>query len=164
MDSLFYGESERAFFSFTDVNQARRLQRPIYPRPYYEMLGEKKMKYPAKEDGEIRLLCMDVAPAGGSRNDATAISMLQMLPSSGSQYVRNVEYMETIDGGHGQDQAIRIRQLYDDLDADYVVIDTNGGNAPLAGDGMSVTRKKSGTLRWEPEWKAMYKTIVTCNA
>lgn len=125
MESLFYGESEHAFFSFTDVNSVRKIPRPIYPRPYYAILSDSKFKYPLKQANEIRLIGMDVATAGGSRNDATAISVIQMLPS-GSQYIRNVVYMETIDGGHGQDQAIRIRQLYDDFDADYVIVDTNG--------------------------------------
>ena len=126
MESLFYGESEHAFFSYTDVNSVRKLLRPLYPKPYYAMLGDSKIKYQPKQAGEIRLIGMDVATAGGSKNDATAICLLQMLPAGNTQYVRNVVYMETIDGGHGQDQAIRIRQLYDDFDADYVVIDTNG--------------------------------------
>ena len=55
--------------------------------------------------------------------------------------------METIDGGHGQDQAIRIRQLYDDLDVDYVVVDTNGGDAPPSGDSWSAARKKTRSHR-----------------
>lgn len=87
-----------------------------------------------------------------------------MVPAGGTQYIRNVVYMETIDGGHGQDQAIRVRQLYDDFDVDYVVIDTNGRDAPPIGDSRSVTRKKTGTLRWKPEWKATFKSVVTRNA
>ena len=130
MNSLFYGESERAFFSYTDINNVRRLTRPIYPRPMYQALGDSKIKYPQKEPGEVRILSMDVATAGGSRNDASAIGLLQILPTNNAQYVRNLVYMETLDGGHGQDQAIRVRQLYDDFDADYVVLDTNGELTP----------------------------------
>lgn len=164
MDSLFYGESERAFFSFSDTNSARRLTRPLYPRPMYAQLNDPKLKFPPKERGEIRLLSMDVATAGGNKNDASAISLLQILPASGAQYMRNMTYMETLEGGHGQDQAIRVRQLYDDLDADYVAIDTNGGNAPPYGDMRCEVRKKTGTLRWESEWKAGGNTPVTRNA
>lgn len=163
MESLFYGESEHAFFSFADVNSVRKVPRPIYPRPYYAILSDSKFKYPLKQANEIRLIGMDVATAGGSRNDATAISVIQMLPS-GTQYVRNVVYMETIDGGHGQDQAIRIRQLYDDFDADYVIVDTNGGNAPIHGDMNSVTRKIPETLKRESEWKVVFKKSITRNA
>lgn len=128
------------------------------------MLGDQKIKYPNKEPGEVRLIGMDVATSGGAKNDASAISVLQLLPTNNGQYVRNLVYMETLDGGHGQDQAVRIRQLYDDFDADYVVLDTNGGNAPVCGDIRSVERKESGTLRWESERKAAPKNASTRNA
>lgn len=125
MESLFYGESANAFFTYNDVNAQRRIVQPMYPKPYYSLLRNSKIKYTPKQNGEIRLLAVDVSTQGGSRNDATAITLLQMMPTS-KGYSRWVTYMETIDGGHGQAQAIRIRQLYDDLDVDYVVLDTNG--------------------------------------
>lgn len=126
MESLFFGESANAFFSFKDMNAQRKIIQPLYPKPYYDMLGDSKIKYKEKVNGEIRLLSADIATQGGSKNDATAITLLQIMPSPSGQYYRNILYMETLDGGHGQDQAIRIRQLYDDLDVDYVVVDTNG--------------------------------------
>lgn len=125
MESMFFGESTSAFFSYKDVSTQRKLILPVYPKPYYELLGDPKIKYQKKKFGEIRLLGIDVATQGGSKNDATAISLLQMMPTNYG-YSRSATYMETIDGGHGQDQAIRIRQLYDDLDCDFVVIDCNG--------------------------------------
>jgi len=126
MDSLFFGESANAFFSFENISVVRKLLRPLYPLPYYALLNDPKIKPPPKTNGEIRLLAMDIATAGGSKNDATSISLIQMVPMLNCQYTRNVLYMETIDGGHGQDQAIRLKQLYDDLEADFVVVDTNG--------------------------------------
>ena len=125
MCSEFFGESTSAFFSYKDVSTQRKLILPVYPKPYYDLLGDPKIKYQKKKLGEIRLLGIDVATQGGSKNDATAISLLQMMPTNYG-YSRSATYMETIDGGHGQDQAIRIRQLYDDLDCDFVVIDCNG--------------------------------------
>ena len=126
MESLFFGESANAFFSFKDLNDQRKIPQPLYPKPYYDILGDSKIKYKEKVNGEIRLLSCDIATQGGIKNDATAITLLQMVPSPSGQYYRNIVYMETIEGGHGQDQAVRIRQLYDDLDADYVIVDTNG--------------------------------------
>lgn len=126
MESLFWGESANAFFSYQTVDTVRKLVKPIYPRPYYALLGEQKFKPPVKQNGEIRILSMDVATSGGNKNDASSICLTQLIPLSNRQYQRNVLYLETMDGGHGQTQAIRLKQLYDDLDADYVVIDTNG--------------------------------------
>ena len=126
MESLFFGESSNAFFSFKDLNNQRKILQPLYPKPYYDILGENKIKYREKVNGEIRLLSCDIATQGGAKNDATAITLLQMVPSPSGQFYRDIVYMETIEGGHGQDQAVRIRQLYDDLDVDYVIVDTNG--------------------------------------
>lgn len=126
MESKFFGESANAFFSFKDMNSQRRLPQPLYPKPFYDILGDSKTKYREKTNGEVRLLSCDIATQGGSKNDATAITLMQIIPSPSGQYFRNILYMETIEGGHGQDQAIRIRQLYDDLDVDYVIVDTNG--------------------------------------
>lgn len=126
MESLFFGESSNAFFSFKDLNNQRKILQPLYPKPYYDILGESKIRYREKINGEIRLLSCDIATQGGAKNDATAITLLQMVPSPSGQFYRDIVYMETIEGGHGQDQAVRIRQLYDDLDVDYVIVDTNG--------------------------------------
>lgn len=128
---MFFGESTSAFFSFKDVSTQRKVGMPVYPKPFYKILGDPKIKYQTKRLGEIRLLGIDVATQGGSKNDATAISLLQMIPTSYG-YSRMATYMETLDGGHGQKQAIRIRQLYDDLDCDFVVIDTNGSGLTTA--------------------------------
>lgn len=155
MESLFWGESANAFFSYQDADRVRSIMSPTYPRPYYALLPDNKFKLTAKRNGEIRIIGMDVATAGGSKNDATSICLLEMHPTSGMAYNRSITYLETLDGGHGQAQAVRVRQLFDDFDADYIVIDTNGRNAPFYGDIGGVARKKTGTLRWEPEWKAV---------
>lgn len=127
MDSLFFGASEKAFFSFDNLDLSRKIQTAIYPIPYYRFLGENsKIKKAPKLNGEIRVLAMDIATQGGNKNDATCFSVLQMLPNGDGQYNRNLVYIETLDGGHTMDQAIRCRQLYDDLEIDYIAIDTNG--------------------------------------
>lgn len=126
MDSLFFGASENAFFSFDELDNSRKIKSPIYPFPYYTLVLDTKIKPIPKINGEIRVMGMDIATQGGNKNDATCFSVLQMLPTGDGQYVRNVIYLETLDGGHTLDQAIRCRQLYSDLEVDYVCIDTNG--------------------------------------
>lgn len=126
MDSLFFGASENAFFSFDHLDAARKIKNAIYPKPYYDLLGECKLKYQTKLSGEIRIMAMDIATQGGAKNDATCFAVLQMIPVGDGQFLRNLIYMETLDGGHTLDQAIRCRQLYDDLDIDYICVDTNG--------------------------------------
>lgn len=126
MDSLFFGASENAFFSFDSLDIARKIKNAIYPLPYYDLLRDSKIKQQLKIEGEIRVLGMDIATQGGTKNDATCFTVLQMIPLGDGQFIRNLVYMETLDGGHTLDQAIRCRQLYDDMDIDYVCVDTNG--------------------------------------
>ena len=126
MDSLFWGESANAFFTFTNVDSVRKLTYPLYPKSYYAIIPDSKFKPFMKKNGEIRLLAMDVAAMGGNKNDASSIALIQMIPGYGGKYQRLVSYIETLEGGHGQAQAIRLKQLYDDFDADFVVVDTNG--------------------------------------
>lgn len=164
MDSFFWGESANAFFTFTNVDSVRKLTYPLYPKSYYAIIPDSKFKPFMKKNGEIRLLAMDIAAMGGNKNDASSIALIQMIPGYGGKYQRLVSYIETLEGGHGQAQAIRLKQLYDDFDADFVVVDTNGSDALFCGDTEVGVRKKSGTLRWESDWKAASNIVVTGNA
>lgn len=126
MDSLFFGSSEKAFYDFDSIDRVRKIQRAIYPKPYYALLNDSKYKFEPKRNGEIRLLAMDIATQGGSKNDATCFVVMQLIPTSNNQYIRNVIYVSTLDGGHTFDQTLKARRLFDDFDCDYIVVDTNG--------------------------------------
>lgn len=126
MDSLFFGSSEKAFYDFDSIDRVRKIQRAIYPKPYYALLNDSKYKYELKRNGEVRLLAMDIATQGGSKNDATCFVVMQLIPTSNNQYIRNVIYVSTLDGGHTFDQTLKARRLFDDFDCDYIVVDTNG--------------------------------------
>ena len=76
MDSIFWGESANAFFTFGDVDSGRRIMAPIYPMPYYSLLADPKFRPPNKQNGEIRILAMDVAAMGGIKNDASSVCMI----------------------------------------------------------------------------------------
>ncbi|EKC44234.1 hypothetical protein LEA_20747, partial [human gut metagenome] len=45
MDSLFFGSSEKAFYNFETVDKIRKIQRALYPKPYYALLNDSKYKY-----------------------------------------------------------------------------------------------------------------------
>lgn len=126
MDSLFWGSSEKAFFNFDYIDRVRRISKALYPKPYYALLNDSKYKYEPKRNGEIRLLAMDIATQGGAKNDATCFVVMQLIPTLSNQYIRNVVYLTTLDGGHTFDQALTARRLFDDFDCDYIIVDTNG--------------------------------------
>lgn len=148
MGSEFFGSSEKAFYNFESIDRMRRLRTALYPKPYYALLNDSKWKYKPKENGEIRLLTMDIATQGGSNNDATCFSLLQLIPTGSYQYMRYCSYLTTLEGGHTFDQSIKARQLFDDLDCDYMVIDTNGVGV---GKPSNKRPRKSAELSWKAE-------------
>lgn len=149
MDSLFWGSSEKAFFNFDYIDRVRRISKALYPKPYYALLNDPKYKYEPKRNGEVRLLSMDIATQGGTKNDATCFVVMQLIPTLSNQYIRNVVYLTTLDGGHTFDQALEARRLFDDFDCDYIIVDTNGVGV---GELLKIKRpRKSAELSWEAE-------------
>lgn len=128
MGCQFWGESEDAFFDYESLTEARMVHNAFYPSRIADNIGIAAMKAPIKKDGEIRLVCADIAvmPSKKNKNDATAIHVLQLVPTKNGQYIRNLVYSINIEGAHSGVQALEIRRLYEDFECDYIVMDTNG--------------------------------------
>lgn len=125
MECLFFGESDKAFFKFDELEKNRVLTKPIYPKSYYSMLKDKNFKYTEKQENEIRLVSCDIAGMKGKKNDASVYTIMRLILNKAKNgYDRHVVYMESLEGGHSTTQALRIRQLFDEFDCDYIVIDT----------------------------------------
>lgn len=128
-ECIFLGKADEAFFVYEDLEKVRTLNMPIYPTEIYDIIDNKKFTSPEKVQGEIRVLTVDIALMGGKHNDNTAIFLIDLiLDKSGKykQYKKNVLYGETYNGGHTKSIALNIRRLYEDLQADYIVLDTAG--------------------------------------
>lgn len=123
MGAEFYGENENAFFKFEDLQKNRSITAPIFPKTFYGMIRDSRFKYKEKTIGEIRILSCDIAGMAGNENDASAYSILTLIPSARG-FERRLVYMESMTGGHTNTQAVRIRQLFEDFDCDCLVLDT----------------------------------------
>lgn len=123
MEALWFGESEKAFFKFEDLEKNRKLAAPLFPPDYYGLIKDVSFKYETKKTGEIRLVSCDIAAMAGKDNDASVYTILRLIPTT-KGYDRYLSYMESMVGGNTVTQAIRIRQLYEDFDCDYMVLDT----------------------------------------
>lgn len=136
MQALWFGENEKSYFSFEDLNVNRKVSKAFYPSYIAEHINDKKVNA-KKEKGEIRVVSADIAVIGGSQNDATAIFCARLIPISNG-YERQIVYAETFDGGTVQDQTMRINRLYHEFSADYIILDTqNFGTSivDLLGEG-----------------------------
>lgn len=127
MEGLWLGENEKSYFKFDDLEPSRKIAIPVYPKPMYDLIKDNSFKYPSKKEGEIRIVSNDIAVMGGAQNDNSIYTILRLIPTNNKRnYIREFVYMESMNGGHSTTQAVRIRQLYDDFDCDYIVIDTLG--------------------------------------
>lgn len=158
MECLFYGQAESAFFDFEQLNSVRVSVPPVYPMQFYDVLKDKRFKFPTKKDDEIRVLCVDIASIGGKNNDASAYFLLQLLPDK-KGYIRRFSYGETLTGGHSVTQALSIRRLFNDLDCDYVVMDRQGNGIGVYDQLAYTLYDKERGCEYSP-WVSMNETAV----
>lgn len=131
-------ENEHAFFTYTMLQQNQKIKRPFYPRSTLDVKNNRKNTYDIpKQVGEIRIVACDMAFVQNKKNDNSIFSCMRLLPDSktynresssddikiSNGYRRMVSYMESVQGGDTTRQALRIRQLYEDFGADYIVLD-----------------------------------------
>lgn len=129
MDALFYGGIDGAFFDFDSISKNRKIKYPMLPDQLSSKLGNSQLvKIPPKQNGEIRLLSADIALMSSRKNDndATATFINQMIPSRTGRYTCNIVYPDSDEGLRTDDQALKIRKLYDEYQCDYIVLDCNG--------------------------------------
>lgn len=169
-ENQMIAENAKSFFNYEQLNRNRRLKRAFYPRRNDEALLKQKNKYDIpKQVGEIRILSCDIAMEDGNATDNSIYSCIRLLPESQEYkvmdtqgehievkrgYRRQVSYMEAVHGGETTKQAIRIKQLYTDFNADYCVLD--GRNAGISVYDMlaKVLYDEERNMEYKP-WKCM---------
>lgn len=137
-------QNSSAFFTYNILLKNQTLKRPFYPRYNEDVRAKVKNKYAIpKLDGEIRVIACDFAFVAGKENDNSAYCCIRAIPeaiTSDTQegqlevkqgYRREFSYVEAPNGGDTTLQTIRIRQLFEDFDADYFVLDARNGGAQI---------------------------------
>ncbi len=152
-------ENTSAFFTYSMLINRQKLKQVFYPRRDIDVKYSKRNKYPIpKQDGEIRIVSCDISFVEGKANDNSVFTCIRAIPESLSYqndnseieikqgYRRLFSYIESFNGGDTTNQAIRIRQLYDDFEADYIVLDCrNGGIAIMYSLGRTMYDEVRGT-------------------
>lgn len=127
MGAEFWGDTEGSFFGFEAVSKNRKIEYPMLPDEISSKLpSATKIKIQPKQPGEKRILSADIALMASHKhqNDASAIFVNQLMPTKAGKYTNNIVYTESNEGMHTEDEALRIRRLYDEFDCDYIVLDT----------------------------------------
>lgn len=107
-------------------------------------MGKKNPYDIPKLKNEIRVISCDMAFVQNKKNDNSVFTCLRLLPECttlkreesndiiiDNGYRRVVSFMDTVQGGDTTKQALRIRQLFEDFDADYIVLDTRNGGVTV---------------------------------
>lgn len=129
MEAMWFGDEDGSFFDFNSISKNRRINYPMLPDKLSSLLGNsQKIKIPAKQLGEKRILSADIALMSSKKhnNDATAVFINQMMPTKAGRYTNNIVYSDTFEGLHTEDQALIIRKMYDEFQCDYIVLDCTG--------------------------------------
>lgn len=116
-----YGASSKAFFDLGLFNRnIKRAWRPVRDEIY---LTTKKNPYDIpKRTEELRVVAVDVAMRAGAKNDNTIISCARLFPSRRGWQTDYV-YMESHNGKNTALQALRIKQICTEFEADVLVLD-----------------------------------------
>lgn len=137
-------QNASAFFTYKMLMDNQTLKRVFYPRRNEDVRANVKNKYAIpKQDGEIRVVACDFAFVAGDANDNSAYACVRAIPEAitydngGSElqvkqgYRREYSYIEAPEGGDTMLQTIRIRQLFEDFEADYFVLDARNGGSQI---------------------------------
>lgn len=138
-------ENQSAYFTYAMLQKNQRSKQPFYPRLLEDFKAGKRNKFDIpKQQGEIRIVACDMAFISGKSNDKSAFSCMRLIPelvtytlegerniTMENSYRRIVPYIEAIPGGDTVKQAIRIRQLYEDFQSDYIVLDMRNAGCAI---------------------------------
>lgn len=137
-------DSLSSYFTYSMLVNRQVSRHVFYPRTTIDFKTGKKNKYSIpKLDNEIRVISNDIAFVAGNQNDNSVYSCIRGVPESITYntennnvevkqgYRRQYPYIESNQIGDTTLQAMRIRQLYEDFDADYIVLDTRNGGLQI---------------------------------
>ncbi len=119
-ENIPFGEYGDAYFKFDMFENKRKIKKCFYP--LREDIVGKNPYFIKRVGGEIRIISVDVNARKGNKNDNTIITCIRGIPTK-TGYMREFCYMESLQGEHTGKQALRIKQIYYDFNADYIVLD-----------------------------------------
>lgn len=169
-------EATNAFFTYEmlEKRQSRKVK-PFYPRKDIDVLSKRKNPYDIpKKEGEIRLLVCDIAFVERRNNDNSCFLCMRLLPemmefrASGEEgsvvrtkrgYRRIVPYLEAMPGQDTFKQAVRIKELFEDFDADYCVLDIRNGGLALFDNLAKVIYDEGRNQEYTP-WTCLNDTVL----
>ena len=162
-ENIPFGENSNAYFKLDMFKKNRNLKKAFYPLKrdnYDKKKNPNEMKH---IDGEIRIVSVDIATRKGSKNDNTIITCIRGIPTA-KGYEREYVYMESHQGEHTALQALRIKQIYHDFEADYIVLDIQNAGITIFERLATVTKDEERGIEYDAltvfEHKSLEKKLI----
>lgn len=157
------GEAENAFFSH-DLLKKNQVYRKAYKFPTVNDIYEgNDLKNRKKQEDEIRLLWIDFAFAnttGAEENDQSVIGCTSLIKKDG-RYRRVCDYITTHPASDSDGIDLKIREMFWDYHADYIVMDLRNGGEVMYND---LTKPRKHPQRSENDWNEHGFTIALENS
>ena len=155
------GEAEDAYFSFELLRKCQKLHKAFRPPTDVEIISGAELQNREKKSNETRILCVDFAFSTTTNkyetNDNTVIECISGFYDKG-EIISNLEYLETLSGGNSELTHRRIRELFYDYKADYIVLDArSGGEIYLT----QLSKPYVHPIRGKNEWDSNGFTVVS---
>ena len=132
-------EGTSNFFSYTSLVGCQTQKKCIYPKSPFDRGKRANPHDLPKHPDEIRILSCDFAFVNKEENDNSSSTLLRLMPqklgvrfddgshTASTGYRIVVPYIEADPGSHIDNQALRIKRLFYDMNCDYVVLDARNG-------------------------------------
>lgn len=162
-ESIFVGQAGTAYYNLEEIMKNRTIKNAFIPPTDEEVRINNRRSQPKRltnvprldDTKEVRLVALDVALKGGNKevdNDSSAFTLMRLIPEKGV-YRRDVMYLESIiDSASANDLTVRLKQLYYDFEADYVIIDAHGIGVSVVELATTVLYDEKRDIEYEP-WK-----------
>jgi hypothetical protein len=113
------GQSGKAYFKSQMFS--RNIKGAFYPMRQDNVSKKNPYSIP-RQDGEKRVLAVDIASRANRANDNSIVGCARLIPTHRG-YTRKLCYLESSHGSNTISQALRIKELFYDFGADYLVLD-----------------------------------------
>lgn len=150
-ENIYSGESNNAYFKHAMFN--RNLKKAFYPLRQDLIVQKKNPYFIPKTQGELRVVSYDLATRKSNLNDNSVATCTRLIPTH-KGYKRSIVYMESNHGKNVVAQAISLKSLFYDFQADYLVLDIAQNGIGLYDIMSSITRDEERGIEY-PAWSVM---------
>lgn len=144
------GEAEDAFFAIKSFKENQIIEQSFIPPTNTDIYMGKDLGNPVKQDNEIRLVVIDYAFADttSKEQNANTVMLCMSLHWKKNRFERHVNYMERWPASDSLGANNRVRELYWDYEADYLIVDLRNGGESLYNYGAAIRENPERGANW----------------